>query len=107
LKHGPISLIEDGTLVVAMATQEKLFEKTLSNIKEVKSRGAVVLSITEEENTQIEECSDDVFYLPKTNRMLISSLAAVVLQLFAYYVACLNGNDIDQPRNLAKSVTVE
>ena len=107
LKHGPISLIEDGTLVVALATQEKLFDKTLSNIKEVKSRGAVILSIAEEENTQIEECSDDVFYLPKTNRMLTSSLAAAVLQMFAYYVACLNGNDVDQPRNLAKSVTVE
>ncbi|MBR5157183.1 MAG: glutamine--fructose-6-phosphate transaminase (isomerizing) [Clostridia bacterium] len=107
LKHGPISLIEDGTLVVALATQEKLFEKTLNNIKEVKSRGAVVLSIVEEENTQIEECSDDVFYLPKTNKMFTSSLAATILQLFAYYVANLNGNDVDQPRNLAKSVTVE
>lgn len=107
LKHGPISLIEDGTLVIALATQEKLFEKTLSNIKEVKSRGAVVLSIAEEDNEQIEECSDDVFYLPKTNRMFTSALAATVLQLFAYYVACLKGCDIDQPRNLAKSVTVE
>ncbi len=107
LKHGPISLIEDGTLVIALATQEKLFEKTLSNIKEVKSRGAVVLSIAEEENNQIEECSDDVFYLPKTNRMFTSSLTATVLQLFAYYVAYLKGCDIDQPRNLAKSVTVE
>lgn len=107
LKHGPISLIEDGTLIVALATQEKLFDKTLSNIKEVKSRGAVILSIAEEENTQIEECTDDVFYLPKTNRMLTSALAATVLQMFAYYVACLNGNDVDQPRNLAKSVTVE
>lgn len=107
LKHGPISLIEDGTLVMAIATQDKLFDKTVSNVKEVKARGAVVMSIVEEGSTAIEECSDGVVYLPKTNQMFTPSLAVVVLQLFSYYVASLKGCDIDKPRNLAKSVTVE
>lgn len=107
LKHGPISLIEDGTLVMAIATQDKLFDKTVSNVKEVKARGAVVMSIVEEGCTAIEECSDGVVYLPKTNQMFTPSLAVVVLQLFSYYVASLKGCDIDKPRNLAKSVTVE
>ena len=107
LKHGPISLIEDGTLVMAIATQEKLFDKTVSNVKEVKARGAVVMSVVEEGSTAIEECSDGVVYLPKTNQMFTPSLAVVVLQLFSYYVASLKGCDIDKPRNLAKSVTVE
>ena len=107
LKHGPISLIEDGTLVIAIATQEKLFDKTVSNVKEVKARGAVVISVAPEGNNSIEECSDAVVYLPKTNQMFTPSLAVVVLQLFSYYVASLKGCDIDKPRNLAKSVTVE
>ena len=107
LKHGPISLIEDGTLVMAIATQDKLFDKTVSNVKEVKARGAVVMSIVEEGCTAIEECSDGVVYLPKTNQMFTPSLAVVVLQLFSYYVASLKGCDIDKPRNLAKFVTVE
>lgn len=107
LKHGPISLIEDGTLVIAIATQEKLFDKTVSNVKEVKARGAVVISVAPEGDTSIEECSDAVVYLPKTNQMFTPSLAVVVLQLFSYYVASLKGCDIDKPRNLAKSVTVE
>ena len=107
LKHGTISLIEDGTLVMAMATQEKLYDKMVSNIKEVKARGAVVFAIAEEGHTAIEECSDAVLYIPKTNQMFTPSLAVTALQLFAYYVASLNGCDIDKPRNLAKSVTVE
>lgn len=107
LKHGPISLIEDGTLVMAIATQEKLYDKTVSNVKEVKARGAVVMSIALEGDTAIEECSDAVVYLPKTNPLFTPSLAVVVLQLFSYYVASLKGCDIDKPRNLAKSVTVE
>ena len=107
LKHGTISLIEDGTLVVALATQGALYEKTISNIKEVKARGAVVLAITEDGHYNIEETSDAVLYIPKTNPLFAPSLAVTLLQLFAYYVASLKGCDIDKPRNLAKSVTVE
>ncbi len=107
LKHGTISLIEDGTLVIAVATQEKLFEKIVSNIREVKARGAVVLSVATEGCEMIEECSDGVLYIPKTDALFAPSPAVTLLQLFAYYVASLKGCDIDKPRNLAKSVTVE
>ncbi|NLY42387.1 MAG: glutamine--fructose-6-phosphate transaminase (isomerizing) [Clostridiaceae bacterium] len=107
LKHGTIALIEDGTLVVAVATQEHLFEKMLSNIKEVKARGAVVLAIAQEGNTEIEKEADYVIYIPKTDPLLTSSLTVIPLQLFAYYVAVAKGCDVDKPRNLAKSVTVE
>ncbi|MBE7022134.1 MAG: glutamine--fructose-6-phosphate transaminase (isomerizing) [Ruminococcaceae bacterium] len=107
LKHGTISLIEEGTLVIAVATQEKLFEKIVSNIREVKARGAVVLAIATEGCELIEECADGVLYIPKTDPLFTSSPAVTLLQLFAYYVASLKGCDIDKPRNLAKSVTVE
>ncbi len=107
LKHGTIALIEDGTLVVALATQEKLFEKMLSNIKEVKARGAVVLAIAQEGNTEIEKEADFVLYIPETDPLLASILTVVPLQLFAYYVSVEKGCDVDKPRNLAKSVTVE
>ncbi len=107
LKHGTIALIEDGTLVVAVATQEHLLEKMLSNIKEVKARGAVVLAIAQEGNTEIEKEADYVIYIPKTDPLLTSSLTVIPLQLFAYYVAVAKGCDVDKPRNLAKSVTVE
>lgn len=107
LKHGTISLIEEGTLVVALATQNALFDKMVSNIREVKTRGAVVFSIAEEGNTAIEDCSDAVLYIPKNNPLLTPSLTVILLQLFAYYVASMKGCDIDKPRNLAKSVTVE
>ena len=107
LKHGTISLIEEGTLVVALATQDRLFDKMMSNIKEVKARGAVILSLTEEKNKRIEQESDYVFYVPETCDMMLPSLAVVPLQLFAYFVASMKGCDIDKPRNLAKSVTVE
>ncbi len=107
LKHGPISLIEDGTLVIALATQDKLFEKLLSNIKEVKARGATVFAIAQEGNTEIEKESDFVIYIPKTDNLFAPSLTVVPLQLFAYYVAVNKGCDVDKPRNLAKSVTVE
>ncbi len=107
LKHGTISLIEEGTLVVALATQDLLFDKMVSNIKEVKARGAVVLSVAEEGNTEIEECSDVVLYIPKNNQLFTPSLTVVLLQLLAYYIAGEKGCDIDKPRNLAKSVTVE
>ncbi len=107
LKHGTISLIEDGTLVVALSTQPALFQKTISNIVEVKARGAFVMAVTNEENKAIEKASDYVVYLPATNRFFTNSLAIIPLQLFAYYVAVGRGCDVDKPRNLAKSVTVE
>lgn len=107
LKHGTIALIEKGTLVVALATQKHLYDKMLSNIKEVKARGAVVLAVTEEGNTEAEKVADFVLYIPKTDVLLTSILTVVPLQLFAYYVAVEKGCDVDKPRNLAKSVTVE
>ncbi|MDO4300360.1 MAG: glutamine--fructose-6-phosphate transaminase (isomerizing) [Clostridia bacterium] len=107
LKHGPIALIEDATLVVGVVTQESLFDKTKSNIKEVKARGAKVLAIAMEGNRSIEEVADDVIYIPRTHWMLTSLLANIPQQLFAYYMALGLGEDIDKPRNLAKSVTVE
>lgn len=107
LKHGTISLVEDGTLVVAVLTQEALFKKTISNIQEVKSRGAFAMAVTVEGNTEIEKTADYVIYIPETNRYFTSSLALIPLQLFAYYVAVGRGCDVDKPKNLAKSVTVE
>lgn len=107
LKHGTISLIEEGTLVVALATQEALLEKTVSNVKEVKARGAKVLAIAAEGCTSIEEVADEVVYLPKCNSLFTSSYNVLPMQLFAYYIAVERGCDVDKPRNLAKSVTVE
>ncbi|MDE6313651.1 MAG: glutamine--fructose-6-phosphate transaminase (isomerizing) [Lachnospiraceae bacterium] len=107
LKHGTISLIEDGTLVVALLTQEELYKKTVSNVVEVKTRGAVVLSVTNAGNTDMEKNSDYTIYIPKTNKYFTNSLAVVPLQLFAYYISIGRGCDVDKPRNLAKSVTVE
>ena len=108
LKHGPISLIEDGTLVVATATNPKLFDKTMSNVKEVKARGADVLGITIEDlGGEIAKTMDSAILSPKTELLYQPSLSVVVLQTFAYYVALMRGCDVDKPRNLAKSVTVE
>lgn len=107
LKHGTISLIEDGTLVVAVTTQEDLYLKMISNIIEVKTRGAFVLSLTNEGHTEIEKDTDYTLYVPKTNPYFTNSLAILPLQLFAYYVSLGRGLDVDKPRNLAKSVTVE
>lgn len=107
LKHGTISLIEDGTLVAALVTQKDLYKKTMSNIVEVRSRGAVVLAVTNEDNTEIEKNADYVIYIPQTNKYFTNSLAIIPLQLFAYYVSVGKGCDVDKPRNLAKSVTVE
>ena len=108
LKHGTISLIEDGTLVVALGTYEALFEKAMSNVVEVKSRGADVLGLTTESHREQMACVvDGVITVPETHPMLLPSLGVVPLQLFAYYVALQRGCDIDKPRNLAKSVTVE
>ena len=107
LKHGTIALIEEGTVVVALATQNSLFEKTLSNIKEVKARGGTVIALAQEGNDSIKEIADEVILLPKIDDRLSSVLAVVPLQLFAYYCAIDKGCDVDKPRNLAKSVTVE
>ncbi|MBR1737613.1 MAG: glutamine--fructose-6-phosphate transaminase (isomerizing), partial [Firmicutes bacterium] len=107
LKHGPIALIEESTLVIGVVTQEELFEKTVSNLVEVKARGARILAIAMEGNRDIEKVADDVFYIPRTHWMLAPLLANIPQQLFAYYVALGLGNDVDKPRNLAKSVTVE
>ncbi|MCM1101656.1 MAG: glutamine--fructose-6-phosphate transaminase (isomerizing) [Clostridium sp.] len=107
LKHGTISLIEEGTLVVALSTQEELFQKTISNIVEVKARGAFVMAVTIEGNKSMEKAADYVVYLPETCPWFANSLAIIPLQLFAYYVAVGRGCDVDKPRNLAKSVTVE
>ena len=108
LKHGPISLIEEGTLVIAVATNGKLFDKTMSNVKETKARGATVLGITIPDYAQrMAETVDCQFLVPKTEPILQPSLSVIPLQLFSYYVSLLRGCDIDKPRNLAKSVTVE
>ncbi len=107
LKHGTISLIEEGTLVASVLTQEALYQKTISNIVEVKARGAFVLAVTNEGNTDIEKAADYVVYIPLTNRYFTNSLAIIPLQLFGYYVSLGKGCDVDKPRNLAKSVTVE
>lgn len=107
LKHGTISLIEEGTLVAAVSTQPVLYQKTISNMVEVKSRGAFVLAVTCEENKEIEKAADYVIYIPRTNPFFTNSLAIIPLQLFSYYVAVGKGCDVDKPRNLAKSVTVE
>lgn len=107
LKHGTISLIEEGTPVVAIATQESLFEKLLSNVKEVKARGAKVLAIVPEGSAAMEEVADDVVYLPRAGSLFTASYNVLPMQLFAYYIAVARGCDVDKPRNLAKSVTVE
>ncbi len=108
LKHGPISLIEEGTLVVALATHTGLFDKMMSNIREVKARGAVVLGITTEDKLEaLTAQADMVFPIPSTETCFLPSLSIIPMQLFAYYVASMKGCDIDKPRNLAKSVTVE
>ena len=108
LKHGTISLIEPGTLVVALAGYRPLFEKTMSNVVEVKSRGADVLGLTtQSRGDEIQKTVDHAILIPDTHPMLLPSLEVVPLQLFAYYVALMRGCDIDKPRNLAKSVTVE
>ncbi|MEE3481195.1 MAG: glutamine--fructose-6-phosphate transaminase (isomerizing) [Lachnospiraceae bacterium] len=107
LKHGTISLVEKDTPFVAIATQPELVPKTVSNIVEVRSRGAYVLAVTNEDNTDIENVADYVIYIPRTNPWFANSLAIIPLQLFAYYVAVGKGCDVDKPRNLAKSVTVE
>lgn len=107
LKHGTISLIEEGTLVIAIATQDQLYEKLVSNVKEVKARGAYVVALAKEGNTEIAEVADKVIYIPHVHDTFTASLNVIPMQIFAYYVAVERGCDVDMPRNLAKSVTVE
>lgn len=107
LKHGTIALIEQDTLVIALATQDRLFDKMLSNIQEVKARGAFVVGIAKENNIDIELQSEAVIYIPECMDDITPLLSIVPLQLLAYYIAKLRGCDIDKPKNLAKSVTVE
>lgn len=107
LKHGTISLIEEGTLVAAVSTQPMLYQKTISNMVEVKARGAFLLAVTNAGNKEMEKVSDYTIYIPETNPYFTNSLAIIPLQLFGYYVALGRGCDVDKPRNLAKSVTVE
>ena len=107
LKHGTISLIEDGTLVIGVLTQPELYEKTISNMVECKSRGAYLMAVTSYGNYSIEDTADFVVYIPKTDPHFMPSLAVIPLQLLGYYVSVAKGLDVDKPRNLAKSVTVE
>ena len=107
LKHGTISLIEDGTLVIGVLTQEELYEKTLSNLVEVKSRGAYLMGLTSYGNYEIEDTVNFTVYTPKTDPHFATSLAIIPLQLLGYYLSVARGLDVDKPRNLAKSVTVE
>ena len=107
LKHGTISLIENGTLVIGVTTQQRLYEKTLSNMVEVKSRGAYLMGLTCYGNYSMEDTADFTVYVPRTDPRFATSLAVVPLQLLGYYVSVAKGLDVDKPRNLAKSVTVE
>ena len=107
LKHGTISLIEDGTLVVGSLTQPDLFEKTISNMVEVKSRGAYLMGLTSYGNYSVEDTANFTVYVPRTDPHFANSLAIIPLQLMAYYISVAKGLDVDKPRNLAKSVTVE
>jgi len=107
LKHGTISLIEPGTLVIGVLTQQDLYEKTVSNMVECKSRGVYLMALTTYGNYSIEDCAEFVIYIPKTDPLFAASLAVIPLQLMGYYVSVAKGLDVDKPRNLAKSVTVE
>ena len=107
LKHGTISLIEDGTLVIGVLTQSELYEKTISNMVECKSRGAYLMGLTTYGNYSVEDTADFTVYIPKTDEHFAASLAVIPLQLMGYYLSVARGLDVDKPRNLAKSVTVE
>jgi glutamine---fructose-6-phosphate transaminase (isomerizing) len=107
LKHGTIALIEPGTVVIAILTQDELFEKMVSNVKEVKARGAFVFAIAKEGNKEIETVADYTLFIPHVSDILAPIVAVIPLQLMAYYMAVEKGCDVDKPRNLAKSVTVE
>ena len=107
LKHGTISLVEEGTLVIGSLTQSDLYEKTLSNMLECKSRGAYLMGITAYGKYDVEDSVNFTVYVPKVDEHFIGSLAIIPLQLLGYYISVAKGLDVDKPRNLAKSVTVE
>lgn len=107
LKHGTISLLEDGTLVIGLLTQSELFEKTVSNMVECKARGAYLMGITTYGNYSLEDNANFTTYIPKTDEHFAASLEVIPLQLLGYYLSVARGLDVDKPRNLAKSVTVE
>ena len=107
LKHGTISLIEPGTLVVSIATQSELYEKMISNMAEVRSRGGYLMGLTSFGHYSMEDTANFTVYIPCTDEHFMASLAVVPLQLLGYYVSVARGLDVDKPRNLAKSVTVE
>ena len=107
LKHGTISLIEEGTLVIGVLTQAELMEKTISNLMEVKSRGGYIVALTSEESASVQSTADFTIQIPSTDKHFMASLAVIPLQLLSYYISVSRGLDVDKPRNLAKSVTVE
>ncbi|HDL74962.1 MAG TPA: SIS domain-containing protein, partial [bacterium] len=107
MKHGPIALINEDSLVIAICPKDSVYKKMISNIQEVKTRNGKVLAITTEDNKDIKKIADDVIYIPKTLEILMPILNVIPLQFFAYYMGLLHGCDVDKPRNLAKSVTVE
>jgi glutamine---fructose-6-phosphate transaminase (isomerizing) len=107
LKHGPIALVEPGMLMLALATQSRTYDKVVGNVQEVKARDARVVAIATEGDREIAEHADDVIYVPAAPELLSPMINVVPMQLFSYYVAVERGCDVDQPRNLAKSVTVE
>ena len=107
LKHGTISLIEDNILVIGVLTQPRLYEKTVSNMVECKSRGAYLMGLTVYGNYEIEDTVNFTVYVPQTDPLFAASLAVIPLQLLGYYISVAKGLDVDKPRNLAKSVTVE
>ena len=107
LKHGPLALIEESVPTVAICPSDSVYDKMISNIEEIKARGGPVLAIATQNNEEIQKLADDVIYIPKTLEMLTPLLSVIPLHLFAYYIASFLGREIDKPRNLAKSVTVE
>jgi glucosamine--fructose-6-phosphate aminotransferase (isomerizing) len=107
MKHGPIALLEEGSPVLVVATDSSVYDKLISNVQEVIARGAKVIAVASEGNESLADMAEDIFYVPRTDEMFAPLLATVPLQLFAYYVAKDRGEKVDQPRNLAKTVTVE
>ena len=107
IQHGTISLVEDGTLVIGVLTQNDLYEKTVSNMVECKARGAYLMGLTTAGHFEVEDSCDFSLYIPKIDEHFVGSLAVIPLQLLGYYVSVAKGLDVDKPRNLAKSVTVE
>jgi glutamine---fructose-6-phosphate transaminase (isomerizing) len=107
LKHGPLALVDSETPVVVIATEDRIYGKTISNIAEVRSRGGRVIAIATEGNTELASLAEQVLYVPRTLPILSPIVNSIPLQLLAYHTACARGFDVDRPRNLAKSVTVE